>query len=46
MKRSEFMQLCAENTIEPAIALENQAVREALAERNDKRVKELIVSEF
>lgn len=41
-----FAALCSQRLINPAIALESDAVREALARRDDKRVIELLDTEF
>ena len=46
MKEWEFVTLCNENLIYPAIALENENIVKALKNRNDKLVKKLILEEF
>ena len=46
MTRLEFMALCGEHGIEPAIALENDAIIEALQSRDDKMVVKLLTEEF
>ena len=46
MTITTFETLCGELLIDPALALENEAIRAALAERDDGQVKELLESEF
>lgn len=46
MKKLDFEVLCGELLISPAIALESQSVRDALADRDDKRVRLLLETEF
>jgi hypothetical protein len=46
MTQNQFNQLCAEHTIDPSIALENEALCEALQERNDPEVIRIINEEF
>jgi hypothetical protein len=40
------MALCGEHGIEPAIALENDAIIEALQSRDDQMVVKLLTEEF
>lgn len=46
MTATQFRSLCEGYLISPEIALENPAVADALADRDDKRVRELIENEF
>jgi len=42
----EFKMLCDENLISTEIALENEDVINALKDRDDNKVKELLLTEF
>ena len=46
MTASTFAMLCAEAGIDPAVALENAAIRAALKARDDKAVKRLLETAF
>lgn len=46
MTRLAFEILCGEFLISPDLALESQAIREALADRDNRRVLELLRTEF
>ena len=46
MKELEFVLLCNENLIHPAIALENENIVQALKNRDNKLVRKLILEEF
>ena len=46
MTRNEFASECAQRTIAPEIALENENILDALKERNDERVLWLLDNEF
>lgn len=46
MTITRFETLCGELLIDPALALENEAIRDALAKRDDARVEELLKTEF
>jgi len=46
MSANEFNYECVSRTIDPAIALENEHIREALAARNDDYVREVLDTEF
>jgi hypothetical protein len=46
MTKIEFVALCAERTIDPKLALENESIVEALQNRNDALVVELLDNEF
>lgn len=46
MTSNEFVALCNEHTIYPSIALENDLIREALINRDDKLVIKLIKEVF
>lgn len=46
MTQNEFVAECAELLIDPAIAIENEKVQEALARRDDEAVRELLETEF
>jgi hypothetical protein len=46
MTKLEFIALCGEHGIEPAIALESDAIVEALQSRDDQKVVKLLTEEF
>lgn len=46
MTKTEFMTLCQERTIDPSLALENDAIIEALQAKDDDKVVELLDNEF
>jgi hypothetical protein len=47
MKQSEFNSLCGELLIDPSIALENDNVRDVLANReSSERIREILETEF
>lgn len=46
MTRLEFMALCGEHLIDVDIALDSEEIQDALIDRDDERVLELIKSEF
>lgn len=46
MSANRFAQLCAELSIDPAVALENENIRAALLARNDSEVERLLRTEF
>jgi hypothetical protein len=46
MTKTEFMTLCQERTIDPSLALENDAIIEALQSKDDDKVVELLNNEF
>jgi hypothetical protein len=46
MTKTEFMTLCQERTIDPSLALENDAIIEALQAKDDDKVVELLNNEF
>lgn len=46
MTKLEFLTLCGEYAIDPALALENDAIRQALKAHDDKKVRQLIETEF
>ncbi len=46
MTANEFNAECGERLLPPGLVLENDAIRQALADRNDDKVKELLDSEF
>lgn len=46
MTRNEFAVLCGKYLIHPSIALENEAIREALARRNDDEIERILREEF
>ena len=46
MTKSEFTALCAERTIDPSIALENDNLVEALKARDDEAVVTILDNEF
>lgn len=45
MTRLEFMSLCGEYLIDVGIALEDDNIREALKNKDDEKVKELLLNE-
>ena len=46
MTETKFMALCGEHLIEPSIALENEALKEALLRRDDKLVLRILQEDF
>ena len=46
MTQLEFVTLCNEYLISPYIALENENIVNALYDKNDQKVKELLETEF
>jgi len=46
MTKLEFVAECVKRTMLPEIVLENSEIRESLKSRDDKRVIELLDSEF
>ena len=46
MTELEFMALCGEHLIDPPIALENEALKEALLRRDDKLVLRILQEDF
>ena len=46
MKCSEFETLCGELLIDPEIALENENIVDALKDRDDEKVIELLKNDF
>jgi hypothetical protein len=46
MTTNEFNALCGEHLIDPAIALENEQVVQALREGDDAKVETLVKEEF
>ena len=46
MTQTEFITLCLERTIYPELALENEAIVEALKAKDDERVIELLNNAF
>ena len=46
MTQNQFAALCNQYGIHPSIALENDDLRQALKDRNDKRVIEILTNEF
>ena len=46
MKCFEFETLCGELLINPELALENENIIEALKNRDDEKVKELLENDF
>ena len=46
MTQNQFNALCTEHTIEPSLALENPELVEALRNRDDERVIQIIKEEF
>jgi hypothetical protein len=46
MTQNQFDALCSEHNIHPSIALENDDLRQALKDRNDQQVIEILTNEF
>lgn len=46
MTQREFYDLCTERLIFPLAALENENLREALRQRDDEKVKQILETEF
>ena len=46
MTESEFMTLSGKYTIYPLVALENEAVKEALLRRDDALVEKILLEDF
>ena len=46
MKIAEFIARCENLLVAPEIVIENQSIRDALADRDDARVIELLETEF
>lgn len=46
MSKNKFIALCSDATIDPAIALENGDLAQALKDRNDAEVKRILEEEF
>lgn len=46
MTQSTFNSLCQQAGIDPAIALENDAIRQALKARDDAQVRRLLETQF
>ena len=46
MTKNEFMMLCYEQLIDPQCALEDENLRQAIADKNWERVRYIIMHEF
>lgn len=46
MTKLEFLALCGEHNIDPGIALENDAIIEALKAKNDEQVIQILTKDF
>jgi hypothetical protein len=46
MTQNQFNALCNEHNIHPSIALENDELRQALQDRNDQQVIEILTNDF
>lgn len=46
MTQNEFLSLCMRYTVPPELALENEALIEALAARDDAEVERILREEF
>ena len=46
MTRPEFIYECETRTIDPEIALENEHVRDALLQRDDEHVRNILDAQF
>lgn len=46
MTKTEFAALCLEFQIDPYVALENEALVEALQTRDDRKAIEILANEF
>jgi hypothetical protein len=43
MTQNEFLRICLQHNVTPAVALENDAIREALLQRDDALVQRLLL---
>ncbi len=46
MTYNQFIAECNSRLIEPSLALENNAIKQALCDKDDNKVKELLDREF
>jgi hypothetical protein len=46
MTQNQFFTLCNDHCIDPDIALENDNLRQALKDKDDKKVIEILTNEF
>jgi len=46
MTQNQFNSLCNEHCVDPSLALENDELVDALRERDDDRVVEILTKEF
>jgi len=46
MTQNQFLTLCLQHNVAPNVALENEAIVEALRERNDALVEQLITEQL
>lgn len=46
MSRNQFAALCAQHAIDPAVALENDALRAALLNRDNAEVERILAEDF
>jgi hypothetical protein len=46
MTQHDFYQLCSDHWIDPDIALENDDLRQALKDKDDAKVAEILTNEF
>jgi len=46
MKQSEFIALCTERLVDPSLAIENDAIREALQSGDRAKIVEALDNEF
>lgn len=46
MTRNQFMEMCVERMIDPSIALENDNIKEALRNKDNEAVKNILDMEF
>lgn len=46
MTKNEFIEACVEHAVIPSVALENDAVQDALKRRDDEEVHRLLAEEF
>ena len=46
MTRNQFSAMCSKYNIDPAVALENENLVQALQDKNDKEVERILQEEF
>ena len=46
MTQNEFLRICLQHNVPPDVALENDAIREALLQRDDALVQRLLLEDL